>query len=94
MFTLTQATRIIDAALQEARGASLKPMAAIALDAGGRIVAFKREDGASLFRFDIARAKAMGALGMGANTRAIAERAAGSPLFFTSVAIVAAYVLL
>ena len=57
------------------------------LDAGGHPVTFAREDGASLFRFDIARAKAMGALGMGADTRAIAERAAANPAFFTSVAI-------
>ena len=58
------------------------------LDAGAHPVAFAREDGASLFRFDIARAKATGALGMGADTRVIAGRAANNPAFFQSVVAV------
>ena len=85
--TLDQADRIVDGALAEARARNAKPLGVMALDAGGRPVVFKREDGASLFRFDIARAKAMGALGMGADTRDIAARAANNPAFFTSVAI-------
>lgn len=85
--TLDQADRIVSGALEEARKHNVKPLAVMVLDAGGHPVAFKREDGASLFRHDIARAKAMGALGMGADTRAIAERAAGNPVFFNSVAV-------
>src|SRR5690242_17472571 len=84
---LATATVIADAALAEARSRSAKPLAVIVLDAGGHPIVFKREDRASLFRFDIARAKAMGALGMGADTRDIAARAAGNPLFFTTVAV-------
>ena len=85
--TLDQARTMVDGALAEARQRQAKPLGIIVLDAGGHAVAYARQDGASLFRFDIARAKAMGALGMGADTRDIAARAAGNPAFFTSVAI-------
>ena len=85
--TLAHAERIVDAALDEGRARGAKPLGLIVLDAGRHPVSFKREDGASLFRFDIARPKAMGALGMGADTREIAARAANNPTFFTSVAV-------
>jgi uncharacterized protein GlcG (DUF336 family) len=84
---LEHACLIVNAALAEARRRAAKPLGVIVLDAGGHPVAYQREDSASLFRFDIARAKAMGALGMGADTREIAARAANNPAFFTSVAI-------
>lgn len=87
MLTLELANRIVGKALAEARARSAKPLAVIVLDQGGHPTAFQREDGASLFRFDIARAKAMGALGMGADTRDIAARATNNAAFFTSVAI-------
>lgn len=83
--TLAAAQVIVSAALAEARAQSSKPLAIVVLDAGGHPVAFAREDGASLFRHDIARAKALGALGMGADTRIVAERAKGNPVFFQSV---------
>ena len=86
--SLNQARAIIDGALAHARDEALQPLAIILLDAGAHPVAFVREDGASLFRFDIARAKAAGALGMGADTRLIAARAAANPVFFQSVAAV------
>lgn len=85
--TLAQAANMVDAALAAARRISAKSLAVIVLDSGGAPISFKREDGASLFRFDIARAKAMGALGMGVDSREIAERAAHNPVFFTTVAI-------
>ena len=85
--TLNQADRLSDAVLAEGRSCGAKPLAVIVLDAGGHPIVYKREDGASLFRFDIARAKALGALGMGADTREIAKRAASNPAFFTSVAV-------
>ncbi|MDO6414151.1 heme-binding protein [Sphingomonas sp. BIUV-7] len=87
ILNLAAAHIILTAALADAREREAKPLGIIVLDAGGHPLAFAREDGASLFRFDIARAKAMGALGMGADTREIAVRAAGNPAFFTSVAI-------
>ncbi|MET0366093.1 MAG: heme-binding protein [Sphingobium sp.] len=86
--SLVQARAIIDGALAEARHRKAQPLAVVVLDAGAHPVAFAREDGASLFRFDIARAKATGALGMGADTRVIAARAAQNPVFFQSVVAV------
>lgn len=86
--TLVQARTIIDAALAKGREEGAQPLAVVVLDAGGHPVAFAREDGASLFRFDIARAKATGALGMGADTCVIAQRAANNPAFFQSVVAV------
>lgn len=85
---LDQARAIVDGALAAARARGLAAMAVVVLDAGAHPVAFAREDGASLFRFDIARAKATGALGMGADTRAVAARAAANPTFFHSVVAV------
>ena len=87
MLTLDQANRLIEGAIAEASSCGAKPLGVIVLDAGGHLIAFQRQDGASLFRFDIARAKAMGALGMGADTRDIAQRAASNPTFFASVAV-------
>ena len=86
--TLAQARTILDAILEEARVQQAQPLAVIILDAGAHPVTFAREDGASLFRFDIAKAKATGALGMGADTRVIATRAASNPVFFQSVVAV------
>ncbi len=45
------------------------------LDAGGHLVAFKREDKSGILRFDIAFGKAWGALGMGFGSRTLAGRA-------------------
>ena len=86
--TLETAQAIVHGSLAEARARSAKPLAVIVLDAGGQIVAFAREDGATMFRHDIARAKAMGALGMGEDTRVIAEKAKGNPGFYNSVSAI------
>ena len=87
MLTLELADRMVEGALKAARERKAMPIAVLVLDAGGHPVAFKREDRASLFRFDIARAKAMGALGMGADTRDLAGRAAVNPTFLITVAM-------
>lgn len=85
--SLAVAQTIVSCALSDARARGAKPLAVIVLDGGGHPVAFAREDGASLFRHDIARAKALGALGMGEDTRALADRAKGNPAFFQSVSV-------
>lgn len=84
--TLEQANRIIAAALKHSAQAGYKPMGIAVLDAAGNLKAYASEDGASMFRFDIARAKAWGAVGMGVSSRALGERAAGNPNFFVSLA--------
>jgi uncharacterized protein GlcG (DUF336 family) len=85
--TLAAAQTIIAGALADARARNAKPLAVIVLDAGGHPLAFAREDGATLYRFDIARAKANGAVGMGDDTRVLAQRAQGNPAFFQSVSV-------
>lgn len=86
---LVAAGTIVDAALAEARARGLAPLAVAVLDAGGHLVAFKREDGAGLLRFDIAFAKAWGALGMGFGSRELALRAERHPAFLGALASVA-----
>jgi uncharacterized protein GlcG (DUF336 family) len=84
--TLTQASTIVDVALKKARETNLAPLTVAVLDAGGHLVAFKREDKSGLLRYDIAFGKAWGALGMGFGSRTLASRAAKTPQFFTMLA--------
>jgi len=85
MLKLAQAKAIIETALAEARKRNLAPLVVAVLDAGGHLVAYQREDGAGIVRFDIAYGKAWGSLGMGFGTRELTERAAKYPTFFLSV---------
>jgi uncharacterized protein GlcG (DUF336 family) len=85
---LALASTIIDAAIAEARRQNFAPLAIAVLDAGGNLIAFKREDGTGIVRFDIAYGKAWGALGMGFGTRELAERAAKFPTFVAALAAV------
>jgi uncharacterized protein GlcG (DUF336 family) len=84
--TLAQASTIVDVTLKKARDTNSAPLTVAVLDAGGHLVAFKREDKSGLLRFDIAYGKAWGALGMGFGSRTLAERAANTPQFFTMLA--------
>src|SRR4051794_41924198 len=84
--TLEQASTIVDVALKAGRAANFAPLTVAVLDAGGHLVAFKREDKSGLLRFDIAFGKAWGALGMGFGGRTLAGRATKSQLLFTTLA--------
>jgi uncharacterized protein GlcG (DUF336 family) len=86
--TLAQASTILDAALRKGRETNCAPLSVAVLDAGGHLVAFKREDKSGILRFDIAFGKAWGALGMGFGSRTLGERAANTPQFFTMLAAV------
>lgn len=77
--TLAQASTIVDAALSKAREMSLLPMTVVVLDAGGHMVALKREDGSGILRVEIASGKAWGALGIGAGSRVLADRVGTGP---------------
>jgi uncharacterized protein GlcG (DUF336 family) len=83
--TLAQASTIVDIALATARDLELVPMTVAVLDAGGHLVAFKREDRSGILRYDIACGKAWGALGMGFGSRTLYERAANTPQFFNAL---------
>lgn len=84
--TLVQASTIVDVALKKARDSNFAPLSVAVLDAGGHLVAFKREDKSGILRFDIAFGKAWGALGMGFGSRTLFERAEKTPMFFTTLA--------
>jgi uncharacterized protein GlcG (DUF336 family) len=87
--TLEQANAIVTAALSNARSAGYKPMAVVVLDASGHLKAAQREDGASMFRIDVATGKAWAAVGMGAASRVLAQRAKDNPNFFVTLAATA-----
>jgi uncharacterized protein GlcG (DUF336 family) len=86
--TLEQASTIVDAALRKGRETGCAPLTVAVLDAGGHLVAFKREDRSGIMRFDIAFGKAWGALGMGFPSRTLGERAEKYPMFFQTIAVV------
>ena len=83
---LTTANAIIEGALAASATAGYKPMGVVVLDDAGHLVAAQRQDGASMFRIDVATGKAWAAVGMGASSRLLAERAAANPNFFVSLA--------
>jgi uncharacterized protein GlcG (DUF336 family) len=85
MIDLAHATVIVDKALAQGRTLKLPPLTVAVLDASGCLVSFKREDGSSLLRPEIAQAKAWGALAMGMGSRALAQRASAQPAFVSAV---------
>jgi uncharacterized protein GlcG (DUF336 family) len=84
--TLDQANRIIAAALARSAEAGYKPMAVVVLDDAGHVKAVQRQDGASMLRVDIATGKAWAAIGMGAASRVLTQRAKDLPAFFNAIA--------
>ena len=88
-FSLTLATRIVDAAIACGREHGMLPLAVAVLDSGSHLMAFQREDGCANLRFDIARGKAAAALGMGMSTRLIRDRLATRPAFLGALAVAA-----
>lgn len=87
--TLKQANTIIEKAFAKAREMKIKPLGVVVLDDSGNIVSAQREDGASMFRLDIARGKAWAAVAMGASSRALGKRSKENPNFFVTLAATA-----
>jgi uncharacterized protein GlcG (DUF336 family) len=79
--TLEQAERIIDAIL--ARGAALecRPLSVIVVEPGCKVKAFKKEDGSSMIRFEMAYGKAYAALALGRSSKLVRVRAEEKPIF-------------
>lgn len=88
MLSLYQASTMVDAALRQGAALGCAPLTVAVLDQGGHLLVLKRQDGSGILRPQIAQAKAWGALGMGVGSRALAERAAAAPMFFTALAAV------
>lgn len=85
--TLAQASTIVDTALSHGRTAKFKPLTVVVLDAGGHMLAMKREDGSSILRPQIAEGKAWGTLGMGFGGREFARRVQNNAAFMTSLMV-------
>jgi len=82
---LAAASTIIDTVLRVAREKKLRPMTIAVLDAGGDLIAFKREDGTGIRRYDIVIGKAYGALVMNRSSRDIGKIADRAPTFIQSL---------
>ena len=67
--------------------AKFKPLTVVVLDAGGHMLAMKREDGSSILRPQIAEGKAWGTLGMGFGGREFARRVQNNAAFMTSLMV-------
>jgi uncharacterized protein GlcG (DUF336 family) len=80
--TLAEANTVITTALAEARRKGHRAMAVVVLDEAGHVRAVQREDGASMFRIEIATGKAWAAVAMGAASRTLGERARENPTFY------------
>jgi uncharacterized protein GlcG (DUF336 family) len=85
MITLEQAQTMIQVARDKGREMGLKPLSVAVLDTGGHLLAFAREDGASVGRFEIARGKAYGCLMLGMPGSAILARAEQQPYFVAAL---------
>ncbi|HYM73839.1 MAG TPA: heme-binding protein [Stellaceae bacterium] len=83
--TLAQASIIVDKALDKGRELKLHPLTVVVLDAGGHLVAMKREDKSGILRTEIATGKAWGTLGMGFGGREFARRAAAGGVFLQAL---------
>ncbi|WP_084582368.1 GlcG/HbpS family heme-binding protein [Sphingomonas azotifigens] len=87
--SLDQATTIIAGAFAKARELALKPLGVVVLDAGGHVIAYQRQDGASTGRFQLALGKAAGALFLGMSSRKIGDMAGERPTFLASLGPIA-----
>lgn len=82
---LSKARAIIRGTLKKGREMELKPLSVAVLDAGGNLLAFEREDGASPGRFEIARGKAFGVVMTGMPGSALMARAEQQPYFVAAL---------
>lgn len=69
--------------------AGYPPMAVVVVDESGNVRAVQREDGASMFRVDVALGKAWGAVAFGVSSGELAARAEGNPNFFLALSATA-----
>lgn len=85
MITLERAQKMIEVALTKGAEEGWKPLSGVVLDAGGHMIAFARGDGAAPGRFEIARAKAYGAVMLGMGGKAQMARAEAQAYFMAAV---------
>lgn len=86
--TLDLANGIIATAFSTAAKAGMKPLSVAVLDAGGHLIAFQKQDGSSMLRFEIASGKAYGALAVGMGSRWLSNTAVERPHFIQGLSAV------
>ncbi|MFZ0989807.1 MAG: heme-binding protein [Xanthobacteraceae bacterium] len=79
--TLDQAERIIDAIIERGAALNCRPLSVIVVEPGCKVKAFKKEDGSSMIRFEMAYGKAYAALSLGRSSKLVRERAQERPIF-------------
>src|SRR5215475_12015077 len=84
--SLDEANKIIGGAFDAGKEREAYALAAIVLDAGGRVKAFQKQDGASLLRFEIAYGKAFAALALNRSSRQVLAKQKEKPAFMESLA--------
>lgn len=83
--TLESALKMAQATLAQGRTSHFAALAVAVLDVRGVIKAYLAEEGTSLYRFQIAHGKALGAMGMGFGGQELERRAAQAPMFIHAV---------
>lgn len=78
---LAQAEHIIDAIIERGTALDTRPLAVIVVEPGCKVKAFKKEDGASMIRFEMAFGKAYAALALGRSSMLVHRRAEERPIF-------------
>jgi uncharacterized protein GlcG (DUF336 family) len=91
--SLDQVNTIIAATFAAAKKERCRPMSAIVLDAGGRVKAFQKQDGASMLRFEVCYGKAYASLALGRPSKLVLQKANEKPLFMQSIDNLADYPL-
>jgi uncharacterized protein GlcG (DUF336 family) len=81
IITLAQAEQIIDAIFKRGAELNLRPLSVIVVEPGCKVKAFKKEDGSSMIRFEMAFGKAYAALAMGRSSSLVRVRANEKPIF-------------
>ena len=91
--SLEETNTIIATTFAAAKKRKCRPMSAIVPNAGGRVKAFQKQDGASMLRFEICYGKAYGALALGRPSKLVLQKAQEKPLFMQSLEKLADYPL-
>jgi uncharacterized protein GlcG (DUF336 family) len=83
--SLDQAHKIAQETLAEGKRRGFAPLCCVVLDKGGHALVLLRDERASIYRPEIATAKAAGCLGMGFGGRELKKRADMAPAFMTGL---------
>ncbi|MGB8623413.1 MAG: heme-binding protein, partial [Paracoccaceae bacterium] len=82
--SLRKARTMIRKTFEKGTEMGLQPLSAVVLDAGGHVIAFERQDGASPGRFAIAHGKAHGCVMLGISGSAQMARAEKQAYFIAA----------